>query len=459
MEMKPNPNPSEMLASQKVAVTTTKSAAKGRKSSKRATSSDATEDVSPAKSKRNSVSSTVELLQKIFPKVKATSLEETLHACDNDVLKAIEQLIKEARDCDSNSNSDSESAAKGTSTAELALKLPDADFNEIRKQFGFSKKKPKNSFVRHKANYENALREQAKTVVTGIPSLDQARPSQVCFDALGQVEPLANSFGLKGVPQPMPGPPCAPQQLLSSMFGNTNHATSPPSGASNGPMHRFALNEHQTPSPVSSSPTNLLSSCPPSIASMSPMTTGLGSINSQQRSFLNTRALMLNPLMHGPAASMLNSKMEPDSKPPGHHGFLPNNNLAPTLPHLSRNFFDSLVASTGYRSLFPAFFPGAAPNLAALGLLGTGLSGAMAMQTTLNSEQPVSNLLPNGSQPLGNFEQNFEELNQKLLSQRNHQLQTALHNMCDNGWYGDLARNNSNGSSQSKCDDKVDTLS
>ena len=82
----------------------------------------------------------------------------------------------------------------------------------------------------------------------------------------------------------------------------------------------------------------------------------------------------------------------------------------------------------------------------------------MAMQNSLNSEQP-NGLLANSGLPLGNFEPNFEEFNQKLLNQRSHQIQTALHNMCDNGWYGmgsDLAKNSTNGSSQSKCEEKAD---
>ena len=506
------------------------------------------DSISPQKgSKRKSP--TVDLLQKIFPKIKATTLEQTLHKCQNDVLKTIEQLIKEAKECEQAANSsDSEMlkcpsapAVQNEVAVNIPLQLPPleptaaADFSEIRKQFGFSKnKKPKNSFVRHKANYENALREQAAKVVVGAVEHQQQMQQQQqhrnssCFDVANQIDftfKQGNNHNQHfhshhpshlGVQSP-----CAavPHQQLLSMFGNP---ASPPSVNPNGgtpllhPSFSLATGTTTSSSPVSSSsspnvfpPLPSAVQCPVSLAVSTPINSSPSMNSAQQRiNFLNARnaALMhLNPAaaqFGGPLNNNNSSsnKVEPDTgklstgnnhnnNNSGGNTFLPNS-VVPSLPHLSQNLFHSLMASTtGYRNIFP-FFPGvvgaaaaagAIPNpLASLGLLGAGLTG-MAMQSSagLNSnnssadQQQQQQLLPSAGNTaaaasLPNFEQNFEDFNQKLLSQRNHQLQTALHNICGNAtenggntWYaGDaLMHSNSNGSSQSKsCDEKSDSL-
>ena len=434
---------------------------KRRSSSKRASLSEPNEDNGLIKSKHRS--STIDLLQKIFPKLKVPSLEQTLQRCNDDVLKTIEHLIKESQENESNSESE-------LIKSEIAVKVPvETDFSEIRKQFGFNKKKPKNSFVRHKANYEKALREQAS-------GSNLEHPAPMSFEAtIGRVE-LANQFNVKSVPQPLSHGSCAPQQLLS-MFANSGATSSSPTN-SNGIIQPFGQIFAESPS-SRSSPPNLLSTSTRSASSISISSgTNLNNISPQlHRNMMNAhRGLLLNPplTMHNTSPIVNNNtKVEPDSKimghsnsfgPQHHHGG-PNTGVAASLPHLSRNLFDSLVASTGYRSLFPAFFPGSTPNLTSLGLLGAGLTGMnnnSGSSSNNNNEQPIGALLPGGAMPMNNFEQNFEEFSQKLLNQRSHQIETALHNMCgDNGWYSmgnDLVRNHSNGSSQSKCEqDKNDS--
>lgn len=373
--------------------------------------------------KRNTTA-TIEVLRKIFPKLKCSYLQQTLATCNEDVLKTIEVLIKEQNEVESNSDSDGLVARVEIEQPKLPIRIPfETDFNEIRKQFGFNKKKPKNSFVRHKAQYENQLREQASKVV---------KPAGIEQNGtdIGSIDSLVHSF--------KPQPPQPPSQQLLSMFSSPVMA----SEANSGHNTTFA------PSVTTESP------------STSPASGGtlLGTCPVPNHRLMNARNMMLNPslLMPNPASflgtspqqqqqpQLHNDKADLDSKLTS-NPFLPVSS-ASSMSHLSpRNLFDSLVASSNYRNLFPAFFPGTS-----LGLLGAGLPG-LGMNT-----EPSNNLHPG----LPSFEQNFDEFNQKLTSQRTHQLQSALNNICGNSgsWYGigtasgatEMLRGNS------KCEDKTD---
>ena len=394
--------------------------------------------------KRRSV--TIDILQKLFPKMSSVNLEQTLTRFNADILKTIEHLMKEGE------NGTEMEHAK--SVESIPIKLPiDNDFSEIRKQFGFNKKKPKNSFVRHKANYENALREQA---IKGSDMNEMKNVNQYESTMSGINETsIGNPFALKNVTPHSTGTPmnqCPPQLL--SMFGG-NQSTN------GGTMSTF---RPDSTSPINTSP-NLIS------GPISTMTNNNNNnCSSSQKTLLNVRGLMLHPSLmmpNGGANPMLSAtKIESEPKMINHgpQTFVPGNLNGPaSFPHLSRNLFDSLMASTSYRNLFPAFFPGSThPNLASLGLLGTGLAGLASAGTNESSTSSSPNMHQANSSS-SNYDHSCDEFNHKLLSQRTHQIQSALHNMCDNNWYGnignDLTRSNgTNGGNgnQLKCENKDD---
>lgn len=401
---------------------------------------------------------TIDILKKIFPKAKCAYLEHTLGSCNDDVLKTIEILIKDSHN-EEESSSDSEHNKLGEAVSEqskVPIKIPfDTDFSEIRKQCGFNKKKPKNSFVRHKANYENALREQASKGGIGAN-----KPTMMDLQSTSN----GSDVPLDSISQPLSFKPNQPTQQLLSIFANPSLAGTQPTDSTN---HSTFISNVDSASPASSPP-NLLTTCPTPLSSIA---TNLSNISQQQRSLMNARNVMLNPSLimpNNPNSFLGNPQLrnekvnlEMDNKLVNQSAFLPTATAASSMPHLSRNLFDSLVASTGYRSLFPAFFPGAAPNLASLGLLSAGLPG-LGM---VGSNEHTGNLMPNNALQLNSFEQNFDEFNQKLANQRTHQLQSALSNICggggdNNGWYAmgaDLLRNNTN-SHSTKCDDKNDSI-
>lgn len=357
-------------------------------------------------------------------------IKETFKLCGQDILKTIEVLIKNLQNEGETTDSEPECKPKDASDAgkNVAASAPlDTEFSQIRKQFGFKKKKPKNSFVRHKANYENAMREQAAKVAV-LNTLSEASTEKSCNGkALLETKPQ-----FKPAQQPAPASyPMFAQQHLLSMFDNSSGSPSVVGGGCAHLPYGSAASSIGSRSP----PQSLLSSRP--LSSMSSLAANLNHHHHQQRSMMAARNLILNPSLMMPNNASLNGRdgksMSDMEAKLNNHQFMPNTSTANgMMADMPRNLFDSLMTNVGYKNLFPSIFSGTAPNLASLNLL----SGAMPGLGLANTGD-----LATSTMPQCNFDSSLEGLSQKMSSSHglhhsplwsyNHQANGNNHSKCD----------------------------
>nr|XP_027205998.1 probable serine/threonine-protein kinase tsuA [Dermatophagoides pteronyssinus] len=405
--------------------------------------------------KQQESSNVVKILEKIFPKINNDYLEKTFGYCNGDILKTIDILTKESSSLPLNqmdSSFDTENMIKRmmmTTTTTAAVKIApppstslpliETDFSEIRKKFGFNKmKKPKNSFVRHKANYEKAAmihhgghhhphqhyhpqQQQQQKILP-------PETSNIQIDAIlgGQHEEqflFDNGTQISSIKQQQ-------QQSLSPTTTTTT------------------INQQQLQHPLISNFNPELYS---SGANTLPSSSSFGIINSDLSIF-------------HPQQSSSSSSSPAAATAQGSSTTSISTQLPIISSNMTRHLFDSLI---GYRSLFgnvvpSGFFPppptttasASTPNLATSlhGLLpnifaSTTSTATTTMMTDENIQQRNSNQINKSF-----FDQiQLDELAGKIPHQQhqrtssiNHQLQNALNNIyattngliaSNNGWY------------------------
>ncbi|UXI18118.1 arginine-tRNA ligase [Sarcoptes scabiei] len=426
----------------------------------------------------------VKILQKIFPKIKNTSLERTLIECQNDILQTIERLIRES----SPSVDDNQIILEHRPSPLLARSFDrsqgeklngdkrlknnfslEANFHEIRKKFGYNKKKPKNSFVRHKANYEMAIREQAAKNANAFLTESSANNSDGFDNFVMEATGLTHSNSYPFDPN-SPLKPSFPQQKSSSLLSmfslpHSKHINESaiqtslrPIPSSNNCGSTGSISPNDPLAAMTTASTNVISTSNSSIA------------QKQQRNLLNRNDSMFNSSLLVPnSIGLLNNNLVGPQNFHHHqqtqndsgksiHNSQPLVNLQPQC--FSRNIFDSILATTGYRNLFPGFFPPitsssipstSSNNFTSLGLLNATIpqsnpetcASASTNAVATASAAAASTILSN-LQLASNFEQNFEEFNLKFLNRHqrqsindnntnnNHQnhLQNAINNIC-----------------------------
>ncbi|KAH9526349.1 hypothetical protein DERF_000447 [Dermatophagoides farinae] len=397
----------------------------------------------------------IKILEKIFPKINDHHLETTLNNCNGDILKTIDVLIQESSSQNDLTKFDTETMIQRMMT----IKVPvETDFSEIRKKFGLNKKKPKNSFVRHKANYEKAMtirghnhhnhnqqqQQQQHEIVpiakqlfetnslgTGCLPLESSHfgtqdINQFMFN--NGPEPL--SFSTKQQHSPMTNNNLQLNPALMTNFNtdihprgivDTNTIPSSIGGINLNDLSIF----HPVPAPPPPPP-------PPQSSSSSSSSPATATAAAASSSFFSSNLAKLNmmddgnnlPLPATPSSSSSSSSLQ--------------------LPAMTRQIFDSLV---GYRSLFggsiPGFFP-ATPNLASSlhGLLPNGGNELTQQQPkTFQQQQQQQRTTPTTATTTTTM-----PTTQALSMNIHHQLQNALHNICasgivagnNGGWYGNM---------------------